>query len=213
MRAVIHQLNKCLNGEPLISVSQYPMDFGPNVTVPFERSILSMFKQILIGLQMLEADVVFCVEHDVLYHPSHFEFTPTRDDVFYFNRNVWTVNADTGECLHYDGMKKTSCLVADRELLTEHYLRKVETVEKDGWSRRIGFEPGKVRGNFEYFHSRCPNVDIKHGGNLVRWRGKLEQYRCRERLKDSWTLTGSIPHWGEIQGRFDDFLRGIYYDG
>jgi hypothetical protein len=172
-----------------------------------------MFRQMLIGLGLLPADYVFCVEHDVLYHPSHFDFTPLRDDIFYFNRNVWTVNADTGECLHYDDMKKTSCLVASRHLLVNHYRRKIKRIEKEGWSTRIGYEPGKRKGNFEYFESKHPIIDIKHGQNMTRWRGRLEQYRCRARIEDSWQLTDSVPGWGKVQGRFEEFLRSIYHDG
>jgi hypothetical protein len=205
MAAVCRQLNKCRNGAPLVSVSQSPMDFGANVVLPLQSSILSMFKQMLIGLILLDTKVVFCVEHDVLYHPSHFDFTPASDHIFYFNKNVWSVNSDTGEALHYDGMKKTSCLVANRDLLIEHYTQKIRTVEKDGWSNRIGFEPGKKRGNFEYFESASPNIDIKHGKNLTRWRNKLSQYRCRARIKDSWILTDRVPHWGKTS----EILRGM----
>jgi hypothetical protein len=209
MRAVCCQINKFKGDAQLVSISQYPMDFGMNVVVPLESSILSMFKQILIGLYILETDTIFLAEHDVLYHPSHFDFIPQDGSILYYNKNVWSVNADTGECLHYDGMKKTSCLVASRDLLIEHYARKVRLVEKNGWSNKIGFEPGKKLGNFEYFESKYPNVDIKHGNNIVRWRGKLSQYRCRERIKDSWVLSDGIPHWGKIKGRFDDFLREL----
>ena len=59
------------------------------------------FRQILAGLEALDTDVVFMVEHDVLYHPSHFDFTPPERDIFYYNRNTWKVNAETGHAVFY----------------------------------------------------------------------------------------------------------------
>ena len=106
------------------------MTFGDNIVLPLERGYLTMFKQILAGLEELKTDVVFLCEHDVLYHPSHFLFTPPKKDVYYYNTNVWKVRYDDGHALHYD-CKQTSGLCAYRELLVQHYrerVRKTETV-------------------------------------------------------------------------------------
>lgn len=214
MSAVRNRLNWCKINYPLVSVSQYPMDFGHNVVIPCKPSILSMFKQILEGLHILTTDFVFLTEHDVLYHPCHFDFEPRTDDTYYYNTNVWTLNSETGEALHYDGMRKTSCLVANRELLIDHYTKKIAYVEKHGFSYRLGFEPGKRNidaHGFETYNSAVPNIDIKHGNNIMPWRGKLSQYRNRRRLESSWQLSDSIPYWGKTLGRFDDFLREVAY--
>ena len=41
--------------------------------VKAQRGIVTMFRQILAGLEALDTEYAFCVEHDVLYHPSHFQ--------------------------------------------------------------------------------------------------------------------------------------------
>jgi glycosyltransferase involved in cell wall biosynthesis len=213
---VRNQLNKVQNGHQLVSVSQYPIDFGENIELPIGRSVLSMFKQILEGLERLTSEIVFFTEHDVLYHESHFDFTPPRNDVYYYNDNVWALDSKTGQALYYKGMKQVSGLCAYRELLLEHYRKRVEIVERDGFTRRMGFEPGKKKRHggvdnygYRYFTSEHPIVDIKHSNCLTPGRFKLEQYRCRERIKDSWILADEIPYWGKTKGRFEDFLRYV----
>lgn len=209
-----------LNHIPIICVSQYPVAFGENIVMELESSELSMFKQILTGLEAMKADVVYHCEHDVLYHPSHFEFSPPKDDIYYFNVNVWSVNASDGQALYYDGMRMTSGLVANRDILIEGYKNKISWVEKDGTfsRRRIGFEPGKRESSetrkddypWQIFYSKFPNVDIKHDDNITRKRFDLKEYRCRERIKDSFVLADQIPEWGKTKGRFEGFLRDQY---
>ncbi len=216
------QLQKCadLYGMPIVSVSLFPIPFGNNVVMDMDSSELSMFKQILKALETIDTDIVFHAEHDVLYHPSHFEFTPPREDTYYFNINVWSVNASDGQALFYEGMRMTSGLVANRQILIEGYKRKIYWSEKDGFSRRrIGFEPGRRLSSetrkddypWENFKSAYPNVDIKHDDNITRKRFQLSDYRCAERIKDSFTLADEIPHWGKTKGRFEQFLREQYY--
>lgn len=160
--------------------------------------------------------IVHNCEHDVLYHPSHFNFIPPKNDVYYYNDNIWKLDCKTGQALQHAYMKQVSGLVAYRSLLIEHYTKRVERVEKEGkYNRKIGFEPGKnlPKGidnyKYEYFTSEHPNIDIKHSGTVTPGRFKLEQYRCKNKIKDSWTLADIIPYWGKTKGRFDDFLRGL----
>ena len=119
MLAVQKQLVR--TGLPIVSVSLEPLDdFGQNIVLDAERGNLTMFRQILAGLEASTADIIFFAEHDVLYHPSHFEFVPTKQDVFYYNENSWRVNAENGHALFYQA-RSTSGLCAYRELLLEHY--------------------------------------------------------------------------------------------
>ena len=61
-------------------------------------------------------------------------------------------------------------------MLIEHYRERVRRVEKDGFSRKIGFEPAS-HGRKERIDdlksntwvSEHPNIDIKHGKNLNRF--------------------------------------------
>jgi len=209
---VRNQLNKCRNGHSLVSVSHLPIDFGENHTVDYQRSVLAMFRQILLGLEKSTADVVFLVEHDILYHPSHFDFIPPKEDVFYYNRNVWNVDAQTGQAL-FIMPKQVSGLCAYRLPLLEHYRKRVERVEKEGFTRKMGFEPGthQYPRGFDYttsqdYMSKFPNVDIRHKHNLTANRFKKEQYR---RVPKIWEESDEIPFWGKTKGRFDEFLKEV----
>jgi hypothetical protein len=195
---------------PIVSVTQYPIDFGKNVIFPESRSILTMFKQILKGIEEIDTDVVFLVEHDVLYHPSHFDFTPPKKDKFYYNVNTWKLRAKDGQALHYY-TQQVSGLCASRKLLLEHYTTRVTRVEKEGFTRRIGFEPGNhpfPRGidyyKFEDWRSKHPNVDIRTSKNISGCRFEKKQFR---RDPKEWELADKIPFWGKTKNRFDDFLR------
>ncbi len=212
--ACINQLRK--SGLPIVSVSQKPVDLGMNIVVDIKPSPLSMFKQILIGLIAIEKDIVFFCEHDCLYHPSHFDFIPRGKNIYYFNTNVWSVRADTGETLHYDGMKKTSGLVAYRDILIEHYTKKIALIEREGFSqKKHGYEPGRKTSkgrpddyDWECFESKLPYIDIKHDANLTKIRWSIKQYRKREERLKSWVKSDYVPSWGTTKGRFNEFIRG-----
>jgi len=73
----------------LISVSQEPMDFGENICVgKLPNSSLSIDIQMMEALKKIKTEYIAIAEHDCLYTPEHFEFTPP-DDKFYYNKNVW----------------------------------------------------------------------------------------------------------------------------
>ena len=211
MGAVQRQLLVCCNGFPIVSVSLKPLDFGVNVILNLERSALTMFKQILTGLETIDTKVVFLVEHDILYHPSHFDFAPPRRDIFYYNQNVWKIREKDGQALFFYA-KQTSGLCAYRKLLLEHYRRRVELVEKSGFTRRMGFEPGSHNRTervddckSDVWFSEHPNIDIRHSGNLTESRFKPEQYRSQKSIR-GWTLADEVPFWGRTKGRFDEIL-------
>ena len=219
VQACRNQIDRAAGDIPIVNVSQYPLNWRQNIVVELPAAVLSMFKQQLIGLEAIDADVVFFCEHDVLYHPSHFDFEPPREDVYYFNLNVWAVNVTDGRALYYDGMKMTSGLVAHKKILIEHYTKKIAWVEEMGYfSRRVvGYEPGKVskpgrENDYEWdtFRSEHPNVDLKNGQNITRKRFTIGEYRCRRQLKDSWRLEDAVPGWGITKCRVDDFLREHY---
>jgi hypothetical protein len=211
MDVVQQQILKCCNSHPIVSVSLTPIDFGRNIVLPMERGILTMFKQILAGLEAIDAEIVFFCEHDVLYHPSHFDFTPPRKDVFYYNENTWRVDYESGQALFYY-CRQTSGLCAYRDLLIEHYRKRTERVERDGYDRRIGYEPGShqfPRGIDNYisdkYWSEFPNIDIRHGGNLTRSRWSQDQFRDKNTCL-GWTMADEVPYWDRTKGRFKELL-------
>ena len=174
-----------------------------------------MFKQILAGLKELDTDIVFFAEHDVLYHLSHFDFIPPEKDKFYYNTNVWKLRLEDGHAIRTDFCQQTSGLCAYRDLLLEHYEKRVKLVEENGFTRKMGFEPGThgrgervddyKSGNWE---SKSPNIDIRHSQTLTPSRWNKDQFRS-QRYTKGWQETEKVPGWEYNEGQFEEFLHEI----
>lgn len=185
------------------------------IVLHLERSPLTMFRQILAGLEYSTAEVVYLTEHDVLYHPCHFDFTPPDPSIVYYNKNVWQVRCSDGHAVYWEA-KRVSQLCAYRELLVEHYRKRIEMCDKVGFSRRMGFEPGshgrKERVDdlkSEYWVSDFPNLDLKHGKNLTEARWRQDQFRSPRSCRGWAEMDEEIAGWGQIYGRFNEFLDGL----
>jgi len=184
MQVCQKQLRKSFSGK-IVSVSLKPIDFGRNIVLEgLVKSYPTYVKQILTALGASTADVVFFTEHDVLYHPSHFDFIPARDDIYYYNVNNYRWRWGTDIAITYDELSSLSGLCCNRELALNHYKLRMEAIEQMGldahrfreprWARRWGYEPGtkpKRRGGFsdeehETWRSEYPNVDIRHSGTF-----------------------------------------------
>jgi len=192
---------------PIVSASLKKMTFGDkNIHFPsLKRGYTSMFKQIMGALEHSESDIIFFCEHDVLYHPSHFDFNPPDENTFYYNQNVWWLRTSDGHALHYD-VNQLSGLCGYREALLTHFKERYELVSKIGYSTRIGFEPmTHKRVNWDHMYkfgtwkSEYPNIDIKHEGNLTGQRWKKEKFR-NQKLLVNWVETDDeIPGWGKTE--------------
>jgi len=209
---VREQIERSCNGMPIVSVSQSPLDFGKNVVINEKPGVITMFKQIVAGLEALDTDVAFLCEHDVIYHPTHFEFTPPADNTYYYNLNCWSVNLKDGRAVYYDS-QRLSQICCDRKLLLECFKKKIEQIEEHGWHRKFGFEPGQhppPRGvdnyGFQTFRSREPNIDVKHGSNLTYFRDNLDQFRKKPK---NFQTADEVPFWGKTKKRFDRLLHNI----
>lgn len=178
-------------GLPIISASLKPMPhFGDNLYLPLKRGYITMFTQILFALKKAKANYVFFTEHDVIYHPSHFEFTPLRDDIFYFNENVWHLDTNTNKAFWYDKCGQNSQLCANRELLIDWVENKLKDIEKNGFDGH--FEP---QGKREYFKSKVANIDIRHTSNLTKTKRSLDDFN---RKPNEFIESEEIPEWGHV---------------
>lgn len=201
LEGVRRQLLRCVSQKSIIAVTLAPLDFGRHhLMLTATRGYLTMFRQILTGLEALETDIAFLVEHDVLYHPSHFDFRPPRTDTYYYNLNVFKVDWATGRAVTYE-TKQTSGLCANRALLVTHYRERVRRVETEGFTRRMGFEPGSHRRKervddvpSDVWRSEYPNIDIRHSCNLTANRWSPSQFRTPP---VGWTEVTEIPGWGQ----------------
>jgi len=163
-----------------------------------------MFKQILGALEKSSDDIIFFTEHDVLYHPSHFDFTPSDKNTFYYNQNVWYLRED-GHALHYD-VNQLSGLCVWRETALIHFRERYERFTKEEFTRNTGFEPFTHHRvswthefNMETWQSEAPNVDIRFGVNSTGMRWNKDQYRNQQLLINWIESDSEIPHWGNTQ--------------
>ena len=204
-------------GLPIVSSSLKPMsNMGKNIYMPLKRGYLTMFKQILAALEASTADIIFFCEHDVWYSPSHFDFTPPTKDAYYYNINWWRLRLSDGFTVHWDA-NQVSGLCAYRDILINHYKKKVATVEQYGYNHSMGFEPGAhndpatiaTRNKdlipkdiyvddiiMKQWKSADPNVDIKHGNNLSFDKWSLAKFRDKS-AADTWQEGYEIPGWGK----------------
>lgn len=181
-------------GLPIISVSLKPMSFGKNIHIKMKRGYEAYFTQILAGLEASDADIIFMCEHDVLYHPSHFDFTPISKDKFYYNHNWWRYHTSDGFICRWDA-NQVSGLCAYRTTLLEWYRARLEDIKsgKKEWS----FEPGKSGNQTEVWKSLYPNVDIRHESNLTKSKRSLNDFRDKSSAK-GFQIADEIPYWGKI---------------
>ena len=205
---------------PIVSASLKKIDFGAkNIHFPsLKRSYLAMFSQILAALEHSTAEVIYFAEHDVLYHPSHFDFLPADPDTFYYNQNVWWLRTSDGHALHYD-VNQLSGLVGYRQPLLTHFKERYETVLKEGYSPKMGFEPmthHRIKWQHVYksrgFKSVFPNVDIKHGENATGARWDKSQFR-NQRLLKGWQEgeVDTIPGWTNLRQLLEMHQEFIIY--
>jgi len=213
MKPVQKQLLKA--NLPIYSVSLKPMDFGKNIVLNEKRGYLTLFKQILAGLKAIKEDIVFTVDHDVLYSPSHFDYMPPKKDVFYYDFNVWKVRMSDGLAIHYDAWQ-SNMLVGYRELLIEDYTKRVEWVEKNGWHTKLGFEPGTQKPEnkindykAEVWWSETPSLDLKHGKNLTPIKLIPDDFRNGLRSMPNYKTSDNIEGWGLIKGNMPKILASV----
>jgi hypothetical protein len=196
-------------GLPITSVTLKPTNFGKNIVLKEKRGVLTMFKQILKGLENMKEDIVFFCEHDVLYPKEHFDFIPPKKDVYYYDKNVWRINSKTGQTIYYDH-KSAHALCAWRETLLKEYKERVNVTSKLIFGNNFtkGYEPGtrSLRwGGFsdsssEYYESKVPLIDIRHMSNLSASKWKPEQFKS-QRSCQNWKngVNWEIPGWGNIK--------------
>jgi len=200
------------SGLPIVSCSQKPIDFGENIVVEGRRNYLTMARQITAALEKNAADYVFFCEHDVLYPVSHFDFNPPRDDIFYYNENVWRWKYPTTLAIGYDRLISLSGLCANRKLALNNYLERLKKIEMMSpeerkkrdpcWARKWGYEPGtkkRRRGgfsndDFETWHSEFPMIDIRHSKVFSPSKMTLDSF-IHEPTGWKETTIDKIPGW------------------
>lgn len=180
------------SGLPIVSVTLKPIDLGENIVLDREPGVITMFTQILTALEALKTEYVFFCEHDVLYHPSHFDFVPPDDDVYYYNTNVWRWDFPKDRLIRYDELKSLSGMCCNRYLALKHYRTRLKLIKdkelEEGrdpkWARIMGYEPGKPKKKgglmdekVKTWESEFPLIDIRHNLTLTPPKVTLSSFR------------------------------------
>ncbi|OGM69346.1 hypothetical protein A2975_02365 [Candidatus Woesebacteria bacterium RIFCSPLOWO2_01_FULL_44_14] len=213
LEACRDQIKKAWPGK-LVSVSLgQPLNFGQNLVLTgYERSYTTMVKQIVMALEALDTEIVFFLEHDVLYHPSHFDFTPPRKEIYYYNTNNWRWGIKEDFAITYDRLVSLSQLCCFRAIALSHYQARLKYILDRGldkimgrdpkWARIMGFEPGtkpRQKGGFsdekfDVWRSPLPNIDIRHRHTYSPPKYRLSDFKHspenwrQERLEN-------LPYW------------------
>lgn len=196
-KKVQNQIKKV--GLPIVSASLKPMDnMGKNICIRGERGTLSYFRQIVAALEASTAETVYFCEHDVLYHPSHFDFTPPTKDKFYYDHNVWRVRQGDGFAVTWEA-NQVAQLVCDRELALDWYRKKLAEVEAGNFDR--SYEPGgRDVSKYEVFRSEYPSIDIRHDGNLTKSKWSPDDFRDKSTCVNWQESTiNDIPGWENLR--------------
>jgi hypothetical protein len=208
---------------PITCVSLSPIDFG-DIRVVLEgrqRSYPTYITQIHMALENAKEDYVFFCENDVLYHDSHFDFTPPTDNIFYYNNNVWRWKLWDFKLITYDKMRPLSCLCVNRKFAIEHYKKRIDKMYEWGLDefrsreprrgRIWGYEPGtksRRRGGFSDdvagdWWSDLPNIDIRHNRTFSSIKCDLQDFKHQP---ENWKEIkyNEVPGWD---------LREIFPEG
>lgn len=198
LEACLNQLKKSFEGEVVSVTLNKPLDFGKNFVLKGERSNTTYNRQILKALEVSTADYVFFTEHDVLYSKEHFDFTPPKDDTFYYDLAIYRWDYPNDRAINYDNLTSLSMMCCNRKLALNYYTKKLDRIIKSGWDkedgignmqpiwmRALGYEPGTKRrriGGFsddvsERWTSKVPCVDIRHGNTLSRPKTNLNDFK------------------------------------
>jgi hypothetical protein len=203
-------------GLPVTSVTLAPTNFGENIVLDLSPGYLTMIKQITTALKASDCTYVFFCEHDVLYPTSHFDFTPPKDDIFYYNAHVWRWKYPDDLAITYDRLISLSALCVNRKFALKHYnerLKKIKemnlTLDKSRepfWARRWGYEPGtkKIKrggfsdDDFETWRSKYPIIDIRHGKTFTQSKVSLDSF-IHKPINWQKTSLDKIQGWNLVQ--------------
>ena len=215
-------LKRSTNGHELGCVALQRTDFGDwTIVLNREKSPATMHHQILAGLERSRAKYVFLCESDVFYGKSHFNFTPPRDDAIYYNTNVWRIRYSDGHAVRTANLQQVSGICASRELLLDHYRKRVQWIESNGGVfdvKRMAYEPG-TRGDLwgvkvDTWESEYPNLDVTdHGKTLTKPHFSVDSFR-NKKYSQGWTETDEpLPGWPKIAGRVQEWLKELASGG
>jgi hypothetical protein len=194
---------------PIVNCSLVPMDFAnKNIVLNMFRGYEAYFTQILTALENSHSEIIFWAEHDVLYPPSHFDFTPPTKDKFYYDQNWVKIDWPYTKGVSWDA-DQVSGLCCYRELALNWYKAKlkeyqnapIKTEDKNRslgnkqWDRK--FEPGSGTEQTESWRSPEPYVDIRQSSAVTKNKWSIADFRDKRTAKNFREVT--CPEWAKGQ--------------
>ncbi len=189
---------KAANGQPIITLSKKPMDYGLNVIQTEPESLSNIYFQILKGARLAKTKYVGVAEDDTVYPKSHFEFRPPLD-TFAYNRTRWSILTWTRKKpFYYYKPRSGNCvLIAGRDILIEaleerfnKYPVLPRTCEpgSNHEERRMGITLRKLLK----FYTLEPVVNLNH----IYSHSPVER---RKKKKAKPIRAYDIPYWGKVE--------------
>jgi len=183
---------------PLISISHKPLNFGQNIVVNLNRSIVSIYKQILIGSQAATTDYVAMAEDDCLYSKEHFSFRP-RTDEFAYDKSRWSIYSwSDPPVFSYKDRISNSTMIAPRKLLIEALEERFAKFPDESkiplryfselgkYEKYLGVKTQKIR----LYNAKVPSITFSHSQAIG-----YEYQGNRKKLGELQAY--DIPFWGQ----------------
>jgi len=212
---------------PIISVSQVPIELGKNICIgEIGRSWISLYKQLLAGVEAAETKYVVCAEHDCLYSNEHLSWVPPTDEKFYYNHNFWLLWLGDrhpelkGMYSYWPNRFCLSQLICSRDLLKTSLLERLSLLE-NGYQMVKGLagagEPGVADciaiGRLEASSGRPTQLQRYFKGCLTEYESESFMTKTPNvDIRHNSNFTGpkrgkqrtySIPYWGEFKSLWE----------
>lgn len=186
---------------PIISVTQKPINFGTNICVGDDIGVsgFNFFRQVQIGLQNTDADLIISAESDCLYPPAYFQYTPRRDNICYRTHNLY-VMPDKRSFYFHKKEGATHAQVVGRKFYLERLTKLFEgapqwSAEEKNFPRERGLGVD-IFDTVAYYDLESPVVQIKtHRG--------MRYYTHSDR-----TPIYNLPYWGDGTDFRSKYLYG-----
>jgi hypothetical protein len=183
---------------PIISVSHKPIDLGKNICVgDVGCSGFNMFRQVLIGCEAADTEFIISAEADCLYPPDYFTFRPERNDVCYWDSNLYVMGHRRDYFFKKEG-GATHAQIIGREFYIE-LLRKLFEgapqwcVEEKNFPKERRHKEN-VFDVVEHYQTENPVIQIKTGDSM-------RHYTVSERIP-----IYEIPYWGAGKEIYKKYL-------
>lgn len=191
------KLLEAADGQPIITISREPLDWGINVLQTEKYGHSNIYVQLLKGAKLAETAFIAVAEDDALYPKEHFAYRPPTDTFAYnLNRlNVFTWGRATYSWKNRMG---NFTLVAPRllaiEALEERFAKYPRGTPYTGELGRANVEEklGVTPRKSDYFTTEISVVHIDHEYGIDRL---ARTHRKAPGICRSY----DIPYWGKAE--------------